>query len=65
MASLVTMFNLISLEGTLKALSLGGKIVETTESIVNSLIVRLVRRMCKGPQGDGKAFVLYGTMDVL
>ncbi|KAL8493087.1 hypothetical protein ACS0TY_024345 [Phlomoides rotata] len=37
---------------TLKALSLGGKIEEMTENIVNSLIVRLVRRMCNGSQGD-------------
>ncbi|KAK6156626.1 hypothetical protein DH2020_010874 [Rehmannia glutinosa] len=38
---------------TLKPLSSGGKIDETIESIVSSLIVRLMRRMCNGSQGDG------------
>ncbi|KAH6818529.1 multipolar spindle 1, partial [Perilla frutescens var. frutescens] len=36
----------------LKDLSLGGKIDETIESIVNSLIMRLMRRMCNGSQRD-------------
>ncbi|XP_020550918.1 protein MULTIPOLAR SPINDLE 1 [Sesamum indicum] len=37
---------------TLKALSSTGKIDETIESIASSLIVRLVRRMCNGSEGD-------------
>ncbi|KAL6555166.1 hypothetical protein OROGR_006424 [Orobanche gracilis] len=37
---------------TFKALSLGGKIDDTVESIISSLIVRLMRRMCNGSQGD-------------
>ncbi|GFQ03910.1 hypothetical protein PHJA_002534800 [Phtheirospermum japonicum] len=38
---------------TLKALSLGGRIDDTVESIIRSLILRLMRRMCNGSQGDG------------
>ncbi|KAK4415190.1 protein MULTIPOLAR SPINDLE 1 [Sesamum alatum] len=37
---------------TLRALLSTGKIDETIESIVSSLIVRLVRRMCNGSEGD-------------
>ncbi|KAK6136412.1 hypothetical protein DH2020_029833 [Rehmannia glutinosa] len=40
------------IHATLKPLSSGGKIDETIESIVSSLIVRLMRRMCSGSQGD-------------
>ncbi|KAL6525377.1 hypothetical protein OROHE_015684 [Orobanche hederae] len=36
---------------TLRALSSGGKIDDTVESIISSLIVRLMRRMCNGSQG--------------
>ncbi|CAA0814701.1 multipolar spindle 1 [Striga hermonthica] len=37
---------------TLKTLSSGGKKVDMVESIISSLIVRLMRRMCNGSQGD-------------
>ncbi|KAG8372551.1 hypothetical protein BUALT_Bualt12G0077800 [Buddleja alternifolia] len=37
---------------TLKVLLCTGKIDETVESIVSSLIVRLMRRMCNGSPGD-------------
>lgn len=37
---------------TLKALSSKGHIDETVESIVSSLILRLIRRMCDGSRGD-------------
>ncbi|KAI3444038.1 hypothetical protein Pfo_000703 [Paulownia fortunei] len=37
---------------TLKSLSSDGKMDETIESIVSGLIVRLMRRMCNGLQGD-------------
>lgn len=42
------------LEAALKDLSLDGKIDDNIESIVSCLIMRLLRRMCNGSEGDGK-----------
>lgn len=45
-------------EDTLKALSSMGMEEVTVESSVSSLIMRLLGRMCNGPQ-DGKSLVMF------
>lgn len=55
----VSMSNLSSLllEATLKESSIMGDNVEPIEGILNSLILRLLRRICNASSGDGKSLL--------